>query len=81
MCNCSLSLKLIIISVSVQLQIQIFLVMSVSINLRNVLLKCFSFLLKYTVCKYLNVFVIGNATGLVLCKYNYMCACAHSNYM
>jgi len=49
--------------------------MSVSFNLKNVLLKCFRFLLKYPVCKYLNVLVIVNVAGLILCKYNYMCAC------
>jgi len=75
MCISSLSLKLIIISVTAQLQMQVFSVMSVSFNLKNVLLKCFRFLLKYPVCKYLNVPVIVNVTGLILYKYNYMCAC------
>jgi len=66
---------LIIISVTFQLQIQVFSVMSVSFNLRNILLKCFRFMLKYRVCKYLNILVIVNVTGIILCKYNYICAC------
>jgi hypothetical protein len=75
MCNSSLSSKLIIFSVTVQFQIEEFLVTSVSFNLRNILLKYFRFLLQYPVYKCLNVLVIVNVMGLILCKYNYMCAC------